>query len=75
MRWARHQQGLRLVDVSDRADIAIGYLSEIERGSKTNIGLEALIQLAFALHVTPDFLLSDQSPALVNSIATKLFDP
>lgn len=51
IRDTRQAKGLRLRDVSVRGSIALGYLSEIERGHK-EVSSEILEQVALALDTT-----------------------
>jgi len=50
IRETRHELGLNLRDVSSRGTIALGYLSEIERGHK-EVSSEILEGIAFGLDV------------------------
>lgn len=61
--WARNQQGLILQQVSDRSGLAIGYISQLEKGAKVNPTIDALKRLADALHVSVAFILGEvQAP-------------
>ncbi|MGE5673436.1 MAG: helix-turn-helix domain-containing protein [Mycobacterium leprae] len=61
--WARNQQGLILQQVSDRSGLAIGYISQLEKGAKLNPTIDALYRLAKALGVSVAFLLGEvQAP-------------
>lgn len=62
--WARNQQGLTLMEVSKRTGLAIGYISQLERGLKTNPSRDTLAKLARALNVTVGWLLGEnEKPA------------
>ena len=58
VRAFRDHRGLTLRDLSDRAGISIGYLSEIERGRKPG-SVAALTRVAAALDTTIDALVID----------------
>lgn len=61
--WARNQQGLILQQVSDRSGLAIGYISQLEKGAKVNPTIDALNRLAKALGVSLAFILGEvQAP-------------
>lgn len=61
--WARNQQGLILQQVSERSGLAIGYISQLEKGAKVNPTIDALARLAKALGVTVGFILGEiQAP-------------
>lgn len=51
LREERHDRGMRIVDVADRAGVAPQYLSEIERGRK-DPSSEILSAVAGALDLT-----------------------
>ncbi|MFZ5826904.1 MAG: helix-turn-helix domain-containing protein [Bacillota bacterium] len=57
--WARNQQGLILQQVSDRSGLAIGYISQLEKGAKVNPTIDALHRLAKALRVSVAFILGE----------------
>lgn len=57
--WARNQQGLILQQVSARSGLAVGYISQLEKGAKVNPTIDALNRLAKALNVSVAFLLGD----------------
>lgn len=57
--WARNQQGFILQQVSERSGLAIGYISQLEKGVKVNPTLSALERLAGALNVTVEFILGN----------------
>jgi len=75
--WARNQQGMILQQVSERSGLAIGYISQLEKGAKVNPTIDALNRLAKALGVSLAFILGevqgpshdDSSPSLINSHA------
>ena len=54
----RHHRGLTLKDLSSRTGIAVGYLSEIERGRKPG-STSALVRIANALDTTIDVLVNE----------------
>ena len=58
VRAFRDHRGLTLRDLSERAGISIGYLSEIERGRKPG-SVAALTRVAAALDTTIDTLVLD----------------
>lgn len=61
--WARNQQGLILQQVSERSGLAIGYISQLEKGAKVNPTIDALNRLARALGVSVAFILGEvQAP-------------
>ncbi len=61
--WARNQQGLILQQVSERSGLAIGYISQLEKGAKVNPTIDALNRLAKALGVSVAFILGEvQAP-------------
>ena len=57
--WARNQQGLILQQVSERSGLAIGYISQLEKGAKVNPTIDALNRLAKSLGVSVAFILGD----------------
>lgn len=57
--WARNQQELILQQVSDRSGLAIGYISQLEKGAKVNPTIDALARLAKALNVSLAFVLGE----------------
>jgi len=57
--WARNQQGLILQQVSERSGLAIGYISQLEKGAKVNPTIDALNRLAKALGVSVAFILGE----------------
>ncbi len=76
--WARNQQGMILQQVSERSGLAIGYISQLEKGAKKNPTISSLERLAKALNVSVAFLLgevqgprtgSDESAMLVGGTA------
>lgn len=61
--WARNQQAMILQQVSDRSGLAIGYISQLEKGAKVNPTIDALNRLAKALGVSVAFILGEvQAP-------------
>lgn len=61
--WARNQQGMILQQVSDKSGLAIGYISQLEKGAKFNPTIDALKRLADALHVSVAFIMGEvQAP-------------
>lgn len=61
--WARNQQGMILQQVSDKSGLAIGYISQLEKGAKVNPTIDALNRLAKALGVSVAFILGEvQAP-------------
>lgn len=63
LRERRRAQGLTLRDVSERARISLGYISEVERGQK-EASSELLASLAQALSVPLSEVLLDVSTLL-----------
>ena len=59
---ARNKVHLTQEVLAEKADIAVSYLGEIERGEKTP-SLDVLIELANALEVSCDYLLRDSVEA------------
>ncbi len=57
--WARNQQGLILSQVSERSGLAIGYISQLEKGSKKNPTIQALEKLARSLGVSVAFIMGE----------------
>jgi transcriptional regulator with XRE-family HTH domain len=70
--WARNQQGLTLHKVSDSSGLAIGYISQLEKGTKVNPTLSALQRLAKALCVTEEFILGKVEAPDTSDIGTLL---
>jgi transcriptional regulator with XRE-family HTH domain len=61
--WARNQRELILQQVSERSGLAIGYISQLEKGAKVNPTIDALNRLAKALGVSVAFILGEiQAP-------------
>src|SRR2546428_6540813 len=60
--WARNQQGLILQQVSDKSGLAIGYISQLEKGAKQNPTIDALARLAKALNVSLAYVLGEVEP-------------
>ena len=54
----RHYRGMTLRELSQRTGIAVGYLSEVERGRKPG-SVSALARIAGALGTTIDALVSE----------------
>ena len=54
----RNHQGVTLQELSERTDLAVSYLSEIERGKKPG-SASALARIATALGTTIDVLVSE----------------
>ncbi len=71
LRARRLAQGLTLRDVSSRARVSLGYISEVERGQKEPSS-ELLAALAAALEVPLSKLLLDVSALLALEEATDL---
>jgi transcriptional regulator with XRE-family HTH domain len=62
--WARNQQGLILQQVSERSGLAIGYISQLEKGAKVNPTIDALARLSKALNVSVAFVLGEVTAPL-----------
>lgn len=60
--WARNQQSLILQQVSDKSGLAIGYISQLEKGAKVNPTVDALARLAKALGVSLAYVLGEVEP-------------
>lgn len=56
---ARSVRGLTLEQVSVRSGLAVGYVSQLETGSKRNPTLGALVRLSGALGVSVSFLVGE----------------
>jgi len=54
---ARRDLGWDQVELSQRSGVSRGYISEIERGVKQNVGIEVVFSLAEALGVSVEYLL------------------
>ena len=52
IRYFRNQKGLSLKDISDEASIAIGYLSDLERGLRNNPSKDVMTKIAKVLGET-----------------------
>lgn len=52
IRYFRNQKGLSLKDISDEASIAIGYLSDLERGLRNNPSKDVMTRIAKVLDET-----------------------
>jgi transcriptional regulator with XRE-family HTH domain len=61
LRQIRHQQGLTLQQVASATGLSMSMLSQVERGL-TDPSLDALRQLAAALHVTLTDLFHSEEP-------------
>ena len=70
--WARNQQGLILSQVSERSGLAIGYISQLEKGSKKNPTIQALEKLARALGVSVAFIMGEVQPPPYNDTSAML---
>ncbi len=57
--WARNQQALILQQVSERSGLAIGYISQLEKGAKKNPTIDALGRLANALNVSVAWIMGE----------------
>lgn len=57
--WARNQQGMILQQVSEKSGLAVGYISQLEKGAKVNPTIDALGRLARALGVSVAFILGE----------------
>lgn len=60
IRWLRHQKNISLATLSDRAEISVGHLSQVERGQST-LTSEKLARVAGVLEVSADYLLGGGS--------------
>lgn len=70
--WARNQQGLILQQVSERSGLAIGYISQLEKGAKVNPTIDAINRLAKALGVSVAFILGEVQAPPYDDISSML---
>jgi transcriptional regulator with XRE-family HTH domain len=70
--WARNQQSLILQQVSERSGLAIGYISQLEKGAKVNPTIDALNRLAKALGVSVAFILGEMQAPPYNDTGSML---
>lgn len=59
LEWARHQQGLTLDALAERAGLAVGYVHQLAHNVKVNPTLSKLEGLARSLGVTVAFLVGE----------------
>lgn len=57
----RKRCGMTQAEVAEAADLSINTYAEIERG-EVNTGIESIMQICRALHVTPNEFLVDEPP-------------
>ncbi|MDF2626266.1 MAG: transcriptional regulator [Symbiobacteriaceae bacterium] len=72
--WARNQQELILQQVSERSGLAIGYISQLEKGAKVNPTIDALARLAKALGVTVGFILGEVQASAHDDVSAMLMN-
>jgi transcriptional regulator with XRE-family HTH domain len=72
--WARNQQSLILQQVSERSSLAIGYISQLEKGAKVNPTIDALNRLAKALGVSVAFILGEVQAPPYTDVGSMLID-
>lgn len=53
----RKRERMSQEDLADAAEISTTYLSEIENGRRTNIGMQVLSRLASALNASTDWII------------------
>lgn len=63
---SRRDLGWNQDDLAEKSGISRGYISNIERGRITNVGVEVVFALAEALEVTPAYLLGLVDDPLAN---------
>jgi len=66
LRWARTELGLKQKELGRRAGISGNYISDIERGNVSNVGVEKVLALAEVLEVSPEWLLGRTDNPLRN---------
>ncbi len=59
----RKRYGMTQLDVATAADLSERTYADIERGS-TNMRIESILKICEALHITPDEILTEDSPTL-----------
>jgi transcriptional regulator with XRE-family HTH domain len=72
--WARNQQELILQQVSERSGLAIGYISQLEKGAKVNPTIDALNRLAKALGVSVAFILGETQAPPYDDVSSMLIN-
>ncbi|HYF93648.1 MAG TPA: helix-turn-helix transcriptional regulator [Symbiobacteriaceae bacterium] len=72
--WARNQQGLILQQVSERSGLAIGYISQLEKGAKVNPTIDALARLGKALGVSVAFILGEVQAPPYDDVSSMLIN-
>ncbi|HYF78207.1 MAG TPA: helix-turn-helix transcriptional regulator [Symbiobacteriaceae bacterium] len=72
--WARNQQELILQQVSERSGLAIGYISQLEKGAKVNPTIDALARLGKALGVTVGFILGEVQAPPYDDVSSMLIN-
>lgn len=72
--WARNQQELILQQVSERSGLAIGYISQLEKGAKVNPTIDALYRLGKALGVPVSFILGEVEAPPFDDISSVLIN-
>lgn len=65
IRDARLSRGMNLRDVAEKAPMALGYLSEVERGQK-ELSSEFLVNIAEALHMNVSDIIYHVAEVLEN---------
>jgi len=73
IRDVRRARGLTLRDVSVRGSVALGYVSEVERGHK-EVSSEILEQIALALNVPVSDLVVEAGRRLAECDLGRLFE-
>ncbi len=63
----REQRNITQMELAERADLSVPYISHIETGSK-KVSLNALIRIANALSISPNDLLLDHITLITDSV-------
>jgi len=59
----RKRMGLTQAEVAEKADVADRTYADIERGT-VNMRIDTILKICQVLHITPDEILTDDSPSL-----------
>lgn len=71
IKYYRKREKLSQMDLAEFADLSVPYISFVETGKK-KISLSSLLNIATALHVTPNHILTDYIVHSEESIATEI---
>ena len=63
--FVRKKAGLTQAEVAEAAGLSDRTYADIERGS-VNMKIETVLHICDALHVTPDEILTEENPSLLN---------